>query len=202
MCQQRQLEFPQYGTDPAQIVRLHPIEFGNAGIDHEALEPEYAGVRKLRQLRAIARYDASPESNVDVNPASRDLYLLAQRIHRSCRRNGIQRHIHERRYAARCRRACTTDETFPVRTTRLVQMNVRINYTRHERYIFEIPVTRAFDRPYRYDHTVLDDNVRSLLTVQRYNSTATESCHSRIFLTDSPTPYADTLPSNASRRSV
>ncbi len=102
-----------------------------ARIDHEALEAEGPRVPEWRKVVEVARYQATPESNIDVNAAMRGGSFLLERHH--CDRGGdvVQRHVDERRDSTGGRRLRGRFKALQFRA-RLGDMRVRIDQARHQ----------------------------------------------------------------------
>ena len=102
------------------------------------------GDRKHLKARTPASHSASSSlafpgttppmnSTLTVALPRRGLAFGTQRLHRRRRRNGVQRHVENRRDAARRRRARRSGETLPLGAARLVHMHVRVDDARPSR---------------------------------------------------------------------
>ena len=102
-------------------------ELLHAGVGHEALEPEDAGVVQPAQVVDVARDRAAPEADVDVRGVLRGLPLDLQPVDGGGRRDAVERHVEDRRDAARRRGAGGRREALPLGAARLVDVHVAVD---------------------------------------------------------------------------
>ena len=105
-------------------------ESGNAAGTEEGLEAHDAGRLQLEQRREIRADEATPEGVVHDRGAGGAGLLRVHRGCVECRRQRIERHVGERRDAAGRGAARRRTPAFPVLTTRLVPMRVRVDDAR------------------------------------------------------------------------
>ena len=102
-------------------------ELLHAGVGHEALEPEDAGVVQPAQVADVARDRAAPEADVDVRGVPRGLPLDLQPVDGGGRRDAVERHVEDRRDAARRRGAGGGREALPLGAAGLVDVHVAVD---------------------------------------------------------------------------
>ena len=122
----------------AEIGLVHSAELRDARRDQKTLEPANPGLDQRVELPGVVRYDAAPESDVDVHAPARRRPLRLERRHRRRRRYAVERHVDDRRHAAGRRGARGRVETFPVRAAGLVDVHVRVHQARRHDQIAEI----------------------------------------------------------------
>ncbi len=114
-----------------ELIELERGELLDARRTQEALEPEHAGVMELAQLPEVARDGPAPEPDVDVDLPLGGGPLLGEGGDRRRRRDAVERHVEDRRHAARGSRARRGLEPLPLGPSGLVDVDVRIDQSGH-----------------------------------------------------------------------
>jgi hypothetical protein len=106
-------------------------EFSNAGGTEEGFEAAHTGASERLEIRGVARDDAAPETDVDMTASGRGAPLRVERRDVGGRWDAVERHIDDRRHAARGRRERAGLKSFPVGATRIVDVDVRVDDAGH-----------------------------------------------------------------------
>ncbi len=141
--EQRRARSPQRGQGGGQAVFIEMAKLRDAGVDEKALEAERPFVEQVPQHGVVSRHRASPQADIDAALAVHRLRLRQERGHRGRRRNGVERHIDDRRHSARGRGPGGRLEALPLRPPRLVHVDVRVDHPRQEHEIAEVVERRA-----------------------------------------------------------
>ncbi len=131
VSEQRSAERRQFRQSRAQIGLGDMRKFGHAGGYQEALEAEYASVPQGPEFGCVARHYAAPESDIDSQFVRSCVDFLPVGDSRGSRGYAIERHLDQRGDAPRSGRFCRARKTFPLGAAGLVDMDVRIDESRH-----------------------------------------------------------------------
>jgi hypothetical protein len=127
MCEQRESASRNARQRRTELPLGNHSEAIDAGIDEEALESGHARGRQCFDVFLIIADDAAPGSPVYPALAASGFSLRFERGNRGRGRQTIQRHIREQRVASGGSSASRVCESFPVRTSGLVNVNMRID---------------------------------------------------------------------------
>src|SRR5260370_24661905 len=127
MCEQRKSASRNARQRRTELPLGNHAEAVDAGIDEEALESGHTRGRQRFDVFLIIADDATPGRPVYPAFAASGFSLLVQPGNRGRRRQTIQRHIREQRVASGGSSASRVCESFPVRTSGLVNVNMRID---------------------------------------------------------------------------
>ena len=119
------------------------LEFVDTRRTQKALEPEDACARERLECIGVARHNTAPETDVDVAPISERTLLLLKAAHGGRRRDAVERHVDQRRDAARGSGARGVVGSLPVGAPRVVHMDVSVDHTRHDDQIPGVQLAHA-----------------------------------------------------------
>src|SRR5215217_3399191 len=97
----------------------------------ETLKTDDTCGKHRRKLRSVSGHDSTPKRDVNKTVITSRLQFSFEARQCCCRRNGIERHIDNSRDAACGSGKCRTAKAFPLRASRRVDMNVRIDEPGH-----------------------------------------------------------------------
>ena len=120
---------PEPGGDRHALVERDVVDVGelvDARVRHERLQADHAALGELLEPVEVAGHEAAPEAEVDARRGPRRLELGVEGGAVEHRRRRVQRHVEERREAARGQRGAAGREPFPVRAAGLVEVHVRV----------------------------------------------------------------------------
>src|SRR6266403_1314851 len=100
-------------------------------MNQETFEADNSRVPEPGQLAPVSWNHAAPKCDIDMQ-LLRGVKFLFQTLNIRRRGNRIQWHVDDRRHAARGRSARRRLETFPIGSSGLVDMNVRIDESGHD----------------------------------------------------------------------
>ena len=100
---------------------------------HERLEADHAALGELVETIDVTGHDPTPEREVDRGAPARSSNLRVERRAVDRGRAAVERHVDQARRAARGERERAALEPLPVRPSRVVEVNVRVDRSRqHE----------------------------------------------------------------------
>jgi hypothetical protein len=131
----------------------------------EALEPAHAGRGERLELACVPRHHAAPELHAHRALPACGLALRRERRGGRGRGDAVERHVDERRHAARERGACRGGETLPLCSARLVHVNVGVDEPRQQRPHAQLDavdagrsrIAHGIDPPLPHDHPRVGD---------------------------------------------
>ena len=127
---------PSRAADRHALVERHVVgvrELVDAAVGHERLEADDAALGELLEVVEVAGHEAAPEAVVDARRGSRGRSLASNAAPSIVGGRRVQRHVEERREAARGQRRGAGLQPFPVRAARLVEVHVRVEAARAAR---------------------------------------------------------------------
>ena len=131
VSEQRSAERRQFRQRRAQIGLRDMRKFRDAAGHQEALEAKYARVPQGPELGCVAGHYATPESDIDPQFVRSCAEFLLVRRGRRSRGYAIERHLDQCGDATRSGRLCRAGKAFPLGAAGLVDMDVRIDESRH-----------------------------------------------------------------------
>ena len=153
--------------------RIETSELRHARIDEKTFESAYTGIEHRPKLIDIPRHRAAPQRDVDAAFAVKSMHLRLERGHRGSGRDGVQRHVDDRRHSARRRRMRSRLESLPLRPPRFVDVHMRIDDARHERELAEIDcIGSVIEVRDAFDDTVTNVDRRGTDAVRRHDIAA------------------------------
>jgi hypothetical protein len=111
----------------AQVMLVDARKFVDARRRQKTFEAADARVDEGVEVAGVAGDDAAPESDVDVASRVRRRALRLQRIDGRRGRHAVERHVDDRRHAARRRGPRRGVEAFPGRASGLVDVDVGVD---------------------------------------------------------------------------
>ena len=97
----------------------------------ETFKSHHAGCKHRRELASVSRNHATPKTHVNETIVARGFQFDFEGGERRRRRNGIERHVDDSRHTTRSCGKRRTAKTFPLGPSRRVDVNMRIDESRH-----------------------------------------------------------------------
>jgi hypothetical protein len=133
----------QYRECLSQIGFAHIGKLIYAGRCEKAFERSHACACKRLDVTRISGNDPADKFHIHDRLRRSALTLYLERLDTRSRRNGIERHVENRRHSARRRRSRGCRESFPFGTTWLIYMHVRVDYAWHHNEVSRLGNWRA-----------------------------------------------------------
>jgi len=121
------LELGDRAQSRREVLPHERRELRDPAVEQEALDAEHARVVQGTQLPGVARDGTAPEPDVDGALPCCRLALDLQGGHVDGGRQRVERHVHDRRDAARRRGAGGRGEALPLGAAGLVDVHVRVD---------------------------------------------------------------------------
>jgi hypothetical protein len=119
--------------------RSASVELGKSSIpEWQSLRTEHARLRERHEIVGVARDDAAPETDVDLERARRRRELLLERVHRRRHGDAVQGHVDEARHSPDRSGASRRLEAFPLGTAWLVHVYVAVDEPGQEHGVAEV----------------------------------------------------------------
>ena len=112
----------------AQLLFVHRWKIIDAAVAHERLQSDDAAITQRFELIDVARNDSTPQSEVDKRIRFRSSAFEIETPAVDRGRLRVERHLENRGRSAGRRSARPGIESFPFGSTRLVEMNVRVDH--------------------------------------------------------------------------